>query len=106
MRQSGHLNLIRRLAIRPGVSFRGGLLEFSHDRLRQCTPSHRPLLQWKSAAAHYGGCKGFAEKPRMRVEAMRAVIGALACAALLASGGAGEGAEPPAWAYAVNPPGL
>jgi cytochrome c553 len=39
-------------------------------------------------------------------EAMRAVIGALACAALLASGGAGQGAEPPAWAYAVNPPGL
>ncbi len=37
---------------------------------------------------------------------MRAVIGALACAALLASGGAGKGAEPPAWAYAVNPPGL
>jgi cytochrome c553 len=37
---------------------------------------------------------------------MRSVIAALAVAAFLAAGSAGVGAEPPAWAYAVNPPGL
>ena len=38
-------------------------------------------------------------------EAMRAVIGALACAALLASGGAGKGAEPPAVGLCGQPAG-
>jgi cytochrome c553 len=37
---------------------------------------------------------------------MKPVIAALAVAALLATGVAGNGAEPPGWAYAVNPPGL
>jgi len=37
---------------------------------------------------------------------MKPVIAALAGAALLAAGVPGNGAEPPAWAYAVNPPGL
>ncbi len=39
------------------------------------------------------------------VEAMKTVIAALAIAALVAPGAPGYGAEPPAWAYAVNPPG-
>ena len=37
---------------------------------------------------------------------MKSVLGALVGAALLATGTAGHSAEPPAWAYAVNPPGL
>jgi cytochrome c553 len=38
--------------------------------------------------------------------AMKTIVAALTCAALLATGAAGNSAEPPAWAYAVNPPGL
>ena len=37
---------------------------------------------------------------------MKTIVAALTCAALLATGAAGNSAEPPAWAYAVNPPGL
>jgi cytochrome c553 len=37
---------------------------------------------------------------------MRSIVAALTYAALLVTGAAGNSAEPPAWAYAVNPPGL
>jgi cytochrome c553 len=37
---------------------------------------------------------------------MKSVLSALVGVAMLTSGASGHGAEPPAWAYAVNPPGL
>src|SRR5271165_5283591 len=41
----------------------------------------------------------------MGVEAMKTVIAALAIAAMVAPSARGYCAEPPAWAFAVNPPG-